>query len=187
VTKKRKKGEKPKSRFVVARRADIAEFFGVSLDAVDKWRERKMPGEPSAWDLAVIAKWLRERESALRKRQQSDDPGRRLKSAKASLAVLELREQRGLLIRKAEHERYCISLCQILRESFLSLPPTLGIQVEGKSAAEATAIILEGVKDVLSNLAYGGDGEREKSAADGSDGDRADSPARARSTDNAHG
>jgi phage terminase Nu1 subunit (DNA packaging protein) len=45
--------------FVVARRADAAKFFGVSVQALDKWIQAGMPGTRNAYDLHKIVLWLR--------------------------------------------------------------------------------------------------------------------------------
>lgn len=45
--------------FTVSRRADVAAFFGQSIQAVDKWIGAGMPGSRNAYDLHKIVVWLR--------------------------------------------------------------------------------------------------------------------------------
>lgn len=45
--------------FTVTRLADVAKFFDVSAQAVDKWRAAGMPGVRNNYDLHAIVVWLR--------------------------------------------------------------------------------------------------------------------------------
>jgi hypothetical protein len=45
--------------FTVTRRADVAKFCGVSVQAVDKWIGAGMPGKRNDYDLQKIVIWLR--------------------------------------------------------------------------------------------------------------------------------
>lgn len=43
---------------VVTRQQDVAYFFNRKIDAVKNWAKQGMPGEPGAYDLVEIARWL---------------------------------------------------------------------------------------------------------------------------------
>lgn len=45
--------------FTVGRRADVAQFCGTTVQAVDKWLSMGMPGARNAYDLHKIIVWLR--------------------------------------------------------------------------------------------------------------------------------
>lgn len=47
------------TNFIVTRRADVAAFFGQSIQAVDKWIGAGMPGSRNNYDLHKIVVWLR--------------------------------------------------------------------------------------------------------------------------------
>lgn len=97
------------NRWVASKQAEIAEFFGMSLDTVKGWAKQGMPGHPKAYDLSVIAKWLREKGPWRQHvRPESDDPLmgdsgdspglERYRLAKAELAEMDALERRGQLI-----------------------------------------------------------------------------------------
>jgi phage terminase Nu1 subunit (DNA packaging protein) len=94
----------------VRRQADVAVFFGVSIDTVKNWAKQQMPGAPGNYDLAEILRWLRASGPWKAKPvippgadellvAEGDSPGlERYRLAKAALAELELEERKGALL-----------------------------------------------------------------------------------------
>jgi phage terminase Nu1 subunit (DNA packaging protein) len=91
--------------FEVSRQADVAEFFGRSIDTVKNWAKQGMPGKRGCYDVSEIAKWLGSPAGPWRAIDDDsmdggpDSPGlERYRLAKAALAELDLEERRGVLL-----------------------------------------------------------------------------------------
>lgn len=88
--------------------AEIAEFFGVSVDTVKNWAKQRMPGHAKHYPLNEIAQWLRtEGPGSSKYRDCNEDPMlaggtspqlERYRAAQASLAELRLSRERGELL-----------------------------------------------------------------------------------------
>ena len=94
----------------------MAEFFGCTVNAVQQWRAKGMPGKPGRYDLSAVAIWLRQEGPWREKRPAADieddlagpadSPGlERYRLAKARLAELELaKQQRSVMSRDLARE-----------------------------------------------------------------------------------
>lgn len=60
-------------RYVLGTREQVAEWFGVSIQAVNKWSENGMPGRRGRYDLEQIARWRTARLAKLRVRGRAND------------------------------------------------------------------------------------------------------------------
>lgn len=93
--------------FIVSSVPKVAMFFGISQQAVEKWRIRGMPEkQPDGWHLDEIAQW---RIEYLTKKQPSPQPSEnetdepaleQLRLANAEIARFKLAELQGDLLRR---------------------------------------------------------------------------------------
>jgi phage terminase Nu1 subunit (DNA packaging protein) len=92
------------------RQADVARFFGVSVDTVKNWAKQGMPGKSPAYPLDDIAQWLRRDgpwqpharhrgvDDELEDEAEVSEGLERYRLAKAALAELELAERQHQLV-----------------------------------------------------------------------------------------
>lgn len=115
---------KPKKSYEVSTLAEVAEFFGLTVQAIHQWRANgEMPGCQGHWDLSAIAAWKvgKGREgSGLTEEQKLADI--RLKTAQADAKELENAQTRGGLVDLGDVERWAAAALIELRETVMALP-----------------------------------------------------------------
>ena len=123
------KTDKPVNTFKVTTLSQVGSFFGVATTTVKGWRAESppMPGRPGSFDLSLIAKWQRSKQSfaiggvndALKAAEV------RLKKSKSEAQEMQNAQTRGELVELAEVERAVATILIELRESLMSIPETL--------------------------------------------------------------
>jgi len=146
--------EKEHAGWIARTQGELAQFFGLSLVSITKWREVGMPGEPGRWDLGEVTRWARARDRRQREEEKREDPGERLKSYRAELVREKLLETRRVTMRVADHERHCVRLCTLFRSALLSLANSLASQIEAcASPSERDLLVRERCHELLEDLA----------------------------------
>jgi phage terminase Nu1 subunit (DNA packaging protein) len=145
----------------VGNKAEVARFFGVALNTIEKWVARGMPGRPTAWDLSQIARWKVKRDLERQKEEAAAaDPERKLKEYRAKLIRLKYLQARGDLIQKSEYLDTMGRFCKTVRNGCLSLAASLATQIRGFDTARAQTVIEDRFTELLEELSqYGGDEE----------------------------
>ncbi len=151
----------------------VAMHFGVSRRTVQRWV--KDPTFPKLsgrrFDLVQIQMWLDQKDgrppSSPAKDQNPRQPDlteergknfqeERLKKAKADLAEMEVRQQRGELIKLAEVEQLFIARAVVYRQSVLGLEPyilaLLPEELRRQRAAEVRRRLREAVENICRPL-----------------------------------
>ena len=122
---------KERPSFVVATLAEVAEFFGVGINAVNDWRGQPepMPGVNGCYDLSEIVKWKLGRgrqTSGLREELTAADI--RLKTAQARAKELDNDIAAGELVERRNVELWLATACIEFREMVMALPERLTMQ-----------------------------------------------------------
>lgn len=108
---------------------EVAEFFGVGLDAVGRWRmgDNPMPGDSvSGYDLSEVAKWDRaKRKSGGGIGDELKAADIRLKTAQAVAKELENSVTSGDLLDRGDVERWAATALIEAREMVMALPEML--------------------------------------------------------------
>ena len=152
------KKARPKT-YLVRNLGEVARFFGVAPNTVDKWRTRGMPGKSMAWDLSAIAQWTRAREVKLRKEEADRDPGRLVKRYQARLMKVKLEAERGRLIKRSDHLGILRSICSDFQRGLLGLATSLAGQIRGLGTTQADQAIRDRFTELLEDLSeHAGDG-----------------------------
>lgn len=147
----------------------LADHFGVSVQAVQKWTHRDCPieerggvGKTYVFDLDAVKKWY---SGYNRKNTGSDGPGSqgklnfsqetaRLNAAKADLAELDLKKRLGELIDAEEAQKLWLKLITAVRAKFIVLPKKLAPQAFGcKTVVETVSVLEMEIHDILRDLA----------------------------------
>ena len=138
----------PQALGIVRSQREVADFFGVTLEAVAGWVRKGMPGSHRKYDLKAIATWRQVKKPDVSK----DDPDLEWKRHRAALMQLRLQERRGELVPIEEHEQVVLRVCAIFRSGLLALIPTLSGQLVGLGAREVKAAVEGRVHDLLQNV-----------------------------------
>ena len=121
---------RPKSKrrsFVVVTAVEVAEFFGVTEQAVSKWRraDDPMPKQRGGYDLSKVAQWLRRQSSTSGLSEELKVADIRLKTIQAQQKELELEIQKKELVAIADVERWAAVCIVEFREMVMTLPEIL--------------------------------------------------------------
>jgi phage terminase Nu1 subunit (DNA packaging protein) len=146
----------PAPLYIVQRRSQVGEFFGVTTDAVDKWVAKGLPVEGrSRYDLSRIAQWY-----VSRKSQHDDADAAAVAKEKLGLLRerrLATRQERlarsGELVEAETAQARVMSMCADIRSAILELPGQIAPQLVGKSEGEMTAVLDTAVRGALNGLA----------------------------------
>lgn len=114
--------------FVVTTLSEIAEFFGVTVPAVSKWKSNPgdpMPGRAGRFDLSKIVQWDRRQRDGSSLSDELKAADIRLKTAQAEAKELENEQARGKLVDIDEVDRWAASILIELRETLMQLPEIL--------------------------------------------------------------
>lgn len=126
-----------KQSFTVGTLTEVGQFFGVTIDAVNRWRGQGMPGRLGRWDLGAIAKWQRTK----RRDDAGGDEMRAVDLQMKRLAVeskeLELRRERGLIVDRADVELWASQIFVSLRDSLLGISEAIGASAPAEIRAFA--------------------------------------------------
>ena len=138
---------RPSSRksqnFIVSTVGEVAQFFRVSVAAVNKWKSEAnaMPGKSGQYDLSEIADWRLKRAEARSGRSGASE---KKKNADADRAVLALEEERwdfelkkGLYSERSEVERTISATLVKMRERLLTIPESVSLQMPLDFRAQA--------------------------------------------------
>ena len=110
---------------------EVAERCCVSVDTVNEWRKRGMPGNPGSWDLTEIANWRSEKivakkatintkqEGLAEERIKSD---LRLKKVRAEREEAKLRKELGDLIDRHDVDQFFSEFFTELRRQSQRIP-----------------------------------------------------------------
>lgn len=124
--------ERPKRKTNAAYRvktvAEVAEFFGVTVAAVNKWAADvdPMPGRKGAYNLSTIAKWKVRRgtgRSAVSDELNAVDL--RLRKSQAEAKELENSRERGELVELQAVDLWAAEIIIGIRENIMTLPESL--------------------------------------------------------------
>lgn len=125
----------PGDRWIVGSQREVAEFFGVSADAVKQWanhRSTPMPRIEAAagkarYDLAAIAQWQRRRPGAATAARgaDQDDPATAILENKARITGVAADKAEGAVVPRDEHFRKLTGLADQFAGSLRSLPDRL--------------------------------------------------------------
>lgn len=125
-------------QWIVSTQADVAEFFGVHLQAVKDWRQMGMPGEQGSWNIRDIARWR------VRKENQASPAAEKKKQASADREVLAFEREkfefdlkRGQYVERSEVEREVAAALVKTRERLSSVPEALSLQMPLEHRATA--------------------------------------------------
>ena len=126
-----------KQSFRVATLLEVGEFFGVGIDAVNRWRGQGMPGRLGRWDLGAIARWDR----AKRRDGGGSDEMRaadlRLKQLTVESREFELQRERGLVVDRADVELWAAQIFVTLRECLSVIPESIATSAPAEIRALA--------------------------------------------------
>lgn len=144
--------------------AEVADFFGVSLNTVKEWRKFEMPGHQGRWELGAIARWYLDRRSA-RRAGSSEGPGppaaqltdfakARLdrEIARAEKERMQVDQMKGKLIERTEHERDIDTICGAFRAALARLPNEVGPKLGRKTIGQARCVLGRWVASVVDGL-----------------------------------
>jgi phage terminase Nu1 subunit (DNA packaging protein) len=153
--------------------SEVAAFFGVALNTMERWRSRGMPGAPLKWDLSAIAQWreTRAKEQAVARAEGEDPnhPDYKLKKYRAALMRVKLEAERGRLIKLAVHLQVLREICGDFRRGVLSLANSLGGQLRGLDPTQADQAIRDRFTELLEDLSeHAGSGRKKAAAGNGS-------------------
>lgn len=149
MAKKKAKQPKP-DPWAVKRQADVATFFGVSVDTVKNWAKQGMPGKATAYQVDQIAQWLRRDgpwQPHLRLRAEEDEdlegeasPGlERYRNAKASLAELELSQRQHQLVTVEKVREGLLRWAVVIKRA--------GERIRKRFGADAHRIVTEALEE----------------------------------------
>jgi len=148
---------------------EVAEFFAVARNTIDKWKTRGCPlgkrGE--GYDLAAVARWKISRAEA-GENGDSDLTAHRTERAgwNAKMAKLEYQRRANLVIGRQEHEEALAERSAWFVAVLKTIPAKLAMKLAGKSAAEVRRLLTATCRE-LQALAFGeGEGEGTKGHAD---------------------
>ena len=145
----------------------IAKFLGVSPRTIERWKEEgiiQSEGNPPKYDLALTVqsciKHLSDKARG-REKKKSDSENEsakleaevRLKTAKAEIAELELKELKGELHRAKDVEDITTDHVLMIRSLLMGLPNKLAVDLAAaSSAAEASERIKKEIYSILDEL-----------------------------------
>jgi hypothetical protein len=136
---------KDKKRWSAGSQAEVAAFFGVSVQAVSVWRQSGMPGTPGHYDLAEVLNWLRTKGPWRPKAEIVSGPAKDMRlEYQAQREGVKLRKELGELIpREHVHATY-----QELAESLRGAGDVLQ-RVYGEAALEILNDALDRARDAI--------------------------------------
>jgi phage terminase Nu1 subunit (DNA packaging protein) len=147
--------------FIVGR-TEAAKFFGISVQALQKWFARGAPagkkvGRQVLVDLSAVAQWRLGRNTE----SEFDQARTRLAIAQADKTELESAELAGQVIRTDEVIECWARSAGAMRSRLLSLPAKIGPRVRvAQNDQEAAAIVETEVLEALQELSTDGIPER---------------------------
>ena len=117
----------PRLSYVVATLEEVAEFFGVTRQAVQQWKLSgdPMPFRAGEYDLSKIAQWFRRQRDGSNLSEELKAADIRLKTVQAQQKELDLEIQKGELIPLADVERWAATALIEMREIIMTLPETI--------------------------------------------------------------
>lgn len=135
-------------KYVASNRRDVAEFFGVKVVNIDRWRENGMPtrGRGKGYDLKEITRWKIE---GLEKRV---DPEQEIRLEMARLKLAELQEARGLVLRVEDHNRIVLGLCSLFSNNLMASVPKVSARVRGLEDNARRAAVKKLFLEILEEL-----------------------------------
>lgn len=160
----------PKSGKTVNKR-ELAEFFGVSPQAVDGWLSRGCPYIEKGkalhgykFDTAAVAEWRSEQRAREAIGQNApDDPTNaedRIKRADASLKELKLARELGQLVTVEDVQKVWVRIVGTCRTRLLGIPAKITQLVFGAEDVDSARSILEAeIHEALNELADSGAGD----------------------------
>lgn len=166
----------------VVNKKELAQIFGISVQAVDGWLGRGCPvkkkskGPLSSYEFVVqdVVAWKvqREVERALEGRteaEEQDDFKRKL-AAEASLAELKFAKEAGLLVTIEDVEAEWGPRISNCRAKLLAVPAKTAVFAHSaESVEEVQELIEKAIHEALNELANG-DGEGDQEPSDGATG-----------------
>lgn len=143
----------PRQSYVVATLVEVGEFFGVGIDAVNRWRMSGMPGDVGKWDLGDIARWRQGQgrdTNGLSEEQKAADI--RLKNASARAKELENEQTEGNLVDLRLVDTWVFEMITEARGQLETLPEVLGASVSPDIRAFVTSEADRVVRQVVKTL-----------------------------------
>ena len=152
----RRRRAAPAREYLIGSLSELSKLLDVPISTLDFWRRAGLPGEPNAWDLAAVAKWLvsrlKPREAKRSTREEFRRARLKYERARADREVLRLRDERGLFLDKGEQNRYVLSMCQIFKERLLGMADSLPFQLAGQDESLIRATLRAFVRGLLADL-----------------------------------
>ena len=135
--------------------AGVARLFGVSWQAVRKWLDYGCPRNgDGTFSLPAVIQWRLDRAEGAESRSSEHCPHTiRWRAARADLKEIDLAERRGQLVSAAAVEAKWGRLLTVLKQRLLGLPPALAPRVALSDSARAAALLDEGIREVLVDIA----------------------------------
>jgi terminase small subunit / prophage DNA-packing protein len=155
----------------VVNKRELAQFFGLSPQAIDGWLTRGCPvlkkGGPLKgyqFDTAAVAEWRADQRVAEaisdRKSDTRDDDEKRIAAAEASLKELKLFREAGQLVTVEDAEQVWTKQVAAVRQKLLGIPTKLApLVLVAETVEEARSILEADINEALNELADGTDSD----------------------------